>query len=209
MVDKLPWKQLSLVVGVLLTLALFYLAWVFPTFPGDEPALLKLQSLQTGWLDSASLALFRLGRFPVAAVTILAVVGLLWLLRHRADGSMVLLSVVPMLVGQALKSLVNRPRPDHLLLGTMPSSMSFPSGHAVYAVLLCGILIVLAEKLVRPAPIRRGVQVGLLLLILAMGTSRVYLGHHWPSDVIGSYLFGFIALLGLVQLRIRLAKHQP
>jgi len=52
---------------------------------------------------------------------------------------------------------------------------------------------------------RRAVQVGLILVVAAMGASRVYLGVHWPSDVIGSYVLGVLALVGLVWLRNNLA----
>jgi undecaprenyl-diphosphatase len=124
---------------------------------------------------------------------------------------MVLLSMVPMAAGNAIKELVGRPRPDYLLLGPMPGNMSFPSGHSIWVVLFCGILILLAEEQVRAPLVRRVVQVGLVLLILAVGASRVYLGVHWPSDIIGGYFFGTMTLLGLVQLRNRLAnrRRQP
>ena len=69
-----------------------------------------------------------------------------------------------------------------------------------------GLLIVLVEELGVPTRVRRGLQIGLALLILAVGASRVYLGLHWPSDVVGGYLFGMLALLGLLWLRNRLTN---
>lgn len=206
--DKLLWKHLALSIGLLLTSALFYLAWVFPTFPGDERALLHFQSLQNGWLNAAALAVSTLGLFPISVVLMLAVAALLWLRRKAVDASIVLLSMVPMALGNAIKMLVDRPRPDYLLLGPMPNNMSFPSGHSIYALLFGGILILLAEELIETTLIRRSVQAGLVLLILAVGASRVYLGVHWPSDIIGGYLFGLVALVALLRLRNRLANRQ-
>lgn len=206
--DRLPWKQGCLVALGGLTLALFCLAAVFPTFPGDERLLLEFQKLQTDWLSDAALAVTTLGWLPVAIASVLAVAVLLWLRGRAADASMVVLSTIPMALGNVIKVLVNRPRPEHLLAGSMPASMSFPSGHAIYAMVLCGILVLLVEELVRPSLIRRIIQAGLVSLVLAMGASRVYLGVHWPSDIIGSYLFGILALVGLFWFRCRLAHRR-
>ena len=205
---KLPWRQCSLAVGVLVTLALFYLAWAFPTFPGDRQALLDFQSLQADWLDAAALAVSRFGWAPLAMGLVLGAAAALWLLRRRADALMMLLSLPPLAAGNALKRLVDRPRPDYLLLGPVPDDASFPSGHSIYAILFCGLLIFLAEQSIKPLAIRRSVQAGLALLVLAVGASRVYLGAHWPSDVIGGYLFGGLALLGLIWLRNWLVNHK-
>jgi undecaprenyl-diphosphatase len=198
---KLPWRQCSLAVGVLVTLAIFYLARAFPTFPGDRQALLDFQSLRSDWLDAAALAVSSFGWAPLAVGLVLGATASLWLLRRRADALMMLLSLLPLAAGNALKRLVDRPRPDYLLLGPVPDDASFPSGHSIYAILFCGLLIFLAEQSFRPLAIRRSVQAGLALLVLAVGASRVYLGAHWPSDVIGGYLFGGLALLGLIWLR--------
>lgn len=202
---KIPWKPRlcrgSLAVAVLLTLALFLLAWALPNFPGDRQALLDFQSLQTHWLDAAALAVSRFGWAPLSVGLILVVAASLVLLRRRADAMMMLLSLVPLAAGDALKRLVDRPRPDYLLLGPAPESASFPSGHSTYAMLFCSLLIVLAEQSIKPLLIRRSIQAGLALLVLAVGASRVYLGAHWPSDVIGGYLFGGVASLGLIWLR--------
>jgi membrane-associated phospholipid phosphatase len=203
---RLFWSRYGLQVGVVLTLALFFLAWKFPTFPGDEYALLEFQEAQRGWLDTGAITVSNLGQFQVAIALILAVAALFWLWRRRLDALVVLLSLIPMGAGNALKLLVGRPRPDHLLLGTMPNTLSFPSGHAIYAVLLGGILICLANESINATRIRRGVQVLLLLWILAVGASRVYLGVHWPSDVLGGYLVGVMSLLGLIQLRNRVLR---
>ena len=67
----------------------------------------------------------------------------------------------------------------------------------------------LVNELPVSTPIRRSFQALLALLILVMGLSRVYLGVHWPSDVMGGYLFGIMALLGLVWLRNRLPNRRP
>ena len=125
----------------------------------------------------------------------------LFLLRRRADALVVAVSLVPMAVGNGLKLLVDRPRPEYMLIGTPPTSLSFPSGHALSAAILGGQLILLVGELVPSRFLRRGLQATILLLVLAIGASRVYLGVHWPSDVIGGFLFGITMLAGLTRLR--------
>jgi undecaprenyl-diphosphatase len=191
-----------------LTLAVFLLAWAFPTFPGDEASLRGLQDIRSGWLDAAARAVTALGGVEAAAAVMAGVMVAMYLLRRRVDCLIVLLGAVPMVAGSLLKEIVGRARPEYFLTVSEPSSLSFPSGHSVIAMVFGGLLIIFVGDLVHSRPIRRGLQFGLVLLILAIGASRVYLGVHWPSDVLGGYLFGAMALLALVWLRNRLAGRQ-
>jgi len=205
MSGKVSWKLYGLVGGVLLTLCMFVLARAYSSFPGDEPALVWFQGLQTGWLDTAALALDTIGGEPWAIILIaVAVVGLL-ILRRPAQALIFVLSLAPLLIGHELKEIVDRPRPDYLLIGPEPESRSFPSGHSTYAMIFGGLLIYIAGDLIRSRLLRRWLQGLLAALIFAMGASRVYLGVHWPSDVIGGFLLGGVALVGLIALRYLLS----
>jgi undecaprenyl-diphosphatase len=202
---RLPWKPCLVCGGFLATLAVFLLAWAFSTFPGDEAALRGFQGIHRGWLNTAALAVTSLGGAKVAAVLMAWVVAAMYLLRRRVDSLIVLLSAVPMVAGFFLKEVVGRARPEHFITGSDPGSQSFPSGHSLFAMVFGGLLIIIVGDLVHSPPVRHALQLGLVLLILAVGASRVYLGVHWPSDVLGGYLFGAMALLALVWLRNRLA----
>ena len=170
--------------------------------------LLAWQDQQADWLDTAALAVTSLGGW-IAALVMMAGLMLFLLARvRRIDALVVLLSGFPLLLGLLLKELVGRARPDLWLTGPEPSGLSFPSGHATFAMVFGGILIVLVGEAVSSAPARRAIQLFLILLILAIGASRVYLGVHWPSDVVGGYLFGGAALLGLVYLRNMMAAQR-
>ena len=182
-------------------MALFFLALSYPTFPGDEDAIVKLQSLRTGWLDDLAVIFASLGKVAVFLPATGVLVGLLLYLRRFGDVAMVLVGLILIGIGNGLKDLIVRPRPDYHMVGPDPSNFSFPSGHAILAIILGGVLVYLIERSVKPLALRRGIQIALIFVVVAMGASRVYLGVHWPSDVIGSYVFGVMALVGLVWLR--------
>ena len=103
-----------------------------------------------------------------------------------------------------IKELVARPRPDVDLWLVAETGFAFPSGHSVFAAAFLGALV---WMLGRPGtlegwPVLRRITQGvLLLLILAVGASRVYMGVHWPSDVIGGFLFGALYLWLLISAR--------
>ncbi len=198
-----PWYAGAL---AFLTVVLFVLARLFPVFPGDEAVLLRLQGFQTQGLTAVAVAVSLLASTPMMLGMVAAATAGLLLLRRWADAVVMGLSLAPMAVGNELKLLVGRPRPEYLLVGTPPTSLSFPSGHALSAAIFGGLLILLLAELVPSRSLRRGLQALVLFLVLAIGASRVYLGLHWPSDVIGGYLFGVAMVWGLTWLRHYLLK---
>lgn len=94
-----------------------------------------------------------------------------------------------------LKEFVARARPDVLYQAFSEDTFSFPSGHAAFSIALYGFLAYLAWK---QLPRQRAivVSVGLAILVILIGFSRLYLGLHFVSDVLGGYLIGgaFVAL---------------
>lgn len=200
---KLPRRFWPAGALVLLTAALSVLARWFPTFPGDQQLLRTVQGWRSEALDTAALAASAVGWWPVSLALAGLTCGGLLLGRRRRDALVVLLILVPVAAGHGLKLLVQRPRPEFLGIGPAPGGFSFPSGHALFAAVLGGILVLLLEELVRLSWVRRVLQGAVILAVLAVGASRVYLGAHWPSDVAGGYLVGAMAALGIIWLRDR------
>jgi undecaprenyl-diphosphatase len=85
---------------------------------------------------------------------------------------------------------------------------SFPSGHVLNYIGVYGFLTYLAHTWIQPAAIRRVVVALLGSLLALVGPSRVYLGHHWFTDVSASYLLGFTWLIGLTSLYRRVKNAQ-
>ena len=177
------------------------LAGLFHTFPGDEGALLKFQGFRSTWLDDAAVVSSAFGDTVVVFVSIPTVAVLLWLGGYKVDAVVVLLVFVPHGIGLGLKELVDRPRPEFSLLNRALENPSFPSGHSVHALVFYGLLIPVLRDMMDRSSWKLLVPALLVVLILAIGASRVYLGVHWPSDVLGGFMTGGFGLAGLLWLR--------
>lgn len=90
-----------------------------------------------------------------------------------------------------LKKIINRPRPELEHLVTV-ETLSYPSGHAMTAMAFYGFLIYLFYRFKINLLIKTLIIILLTSLIISIGISRVYLGVHFPSDIIGGFIAGFI-----------------
>ena len=78
---------------------------------------------------------------------------------------------------------------------------SFPSGHALFLLCLCGGLAIAASRFMQSAAMKTGIWIATGFFVLAIGGTRIYLGVHYPSDVLGGYLIAvtWIAVLAADQ----------
>jgi undecaprenyl-diphosphatase len=151
----------------------------------------ELAATQTGILNRVMFGITLLGNRIVIG-TLLAVVTV-WALRTGRCRTPVLVMIGAFLVNPALeallKGLVGRDRPDiaRVVAGTGPA---FPSGHVLATVGFYGILALIVWR----STTRRALAVGVLstsaVIIAVVGFSRIYLGVHWMSDVVGGLLVG-------------------
>jgi undecaprenyl-diphosphatase len=156
------------------------------------------------WLQHAAVDLTALGSHTVLALLVLSAAGFLVLRRRRATALWLIMTTgSAMLLSHGLKSMFARARPelvDHLVIVVTPS---FPSGHALLSAAVYPMLsAVMGRELARPILARY--LMGLAVVIaLMIGVSRVYLGVHWPSDVLAGWLAGSLCAWGGLHLARR------
>lgn len=125
----------------------------------------------------------------IILTAILAVIFYLFKEKNAAIWLVANIVLIQGLGNTALKLIFNRSRPtvEHLVSA---SGNSFPSGHSMGSMLLYGTLIFLAPRYIKNNTICLFVQLILSLIILLVGTSRIYLGVHFPTDIIGGFSVG-------------------
>jgi undecaprenyl-diphosphatase len=129
-----------------------------------------------------------------------------YIFKFRKEALYVLLTLVSGLISALMKIIVARPRPTESLVRIVEEakSKSFPSGHVIHYVAFFGFLLLLMYHLKSiPKVIRIIVKVLSAFMIMAVPLSRIYLGAHWFSDVLGGFLLGMICLLMLSYLYLR------
>ena len=103
-------------------------------------------------------------------------------------------TLLTIFTNQILKRIIRRPRPNHIRL-IKESGFSYPSGHSMIAVALYGFLIYLVIKKVKNKYLKISLITLLISIIILVGISRVYLGVHYPTDVISGYLLAISIII--------------
>jgi len=216
--SRVPWyrsfQRTRYLIGFnFVTFALFaVLAWYVhynPVIPVDVMITQEFQEHNLPWLKGLMIAVSWLGaNTPIFGALVLATGIAFWLVGLRLEGVLiVVLSAVSAVLNLGIKVLINRPRPSaHLVeVITAASGQSFPSGHVMSYVaffgLLCSLGLILFKRdrwwhyvlLIVPA-----------LFVVLVGPSRIYLGDHWASDVLGAYMIGGLLLGGCLWIYLSL-----
>lgn len=168
----------------------FYDLWMMRAIqPIDTPVALKIMPVIEPLTDSGG-----------AVASWLVVLATFLVMRRWVWACVIALVPIGGLISLAFAAAVARPRPhlDEILRRSLnPEPGSFPSGHAMGAVMLYGLLFAAASGLRNPV-FRATIRLGCLAIIAASGFQRVWAGAHWPSDVIGGYALGGILLACLL-----------
>ncbi len=147
------------------------------------------------WAQAASFLGSNVVLLPVVATVIALAVA-----RKRGGAAIVLALDTVVVIGAEtlLKVAFQRERPRLFDTIALPTDYSFPSGHSMSAVGVWGVVAVVLIALYPRA--RRAIVVAAIVLIASIGLSRVYLGVHWPFDVLGGWLGGIPPLVASIHL---------
>ncbi|HEX6596453.1 MAG TPA: bifunctional DedA family/phosphatase PAP2 family protein [Acidimicrobiales bacterium] len=166
----------------------------------DGPITRALLDRQVQWLTDAMQVVTDLGGWLSLAVLVV-VVGLV-ARRYTSSWTPLLVLSVALVGGIVLtdmvKSLVARPRPTLAAVVVRGEGFAFPSGHATYAIAVYGGLAYLAAGWFRPWAAKVAAWTIAIVVVLLVGFSRVYLGSHWATDVLGGYALGAVWLAAVL-----------
>lgn len=207
--SRKPWYYVSKAARVLLIvyaiqLTLFaLLAWWIHIHPVDQIDITITREFQenpTGWLRTSMLFISDLGLWYVMVPLVVVTALLCWFIGLRLEAVFIaILPAVSLGLNTIIKYVVARPRPNAHLVNIFQaaSGQSFPSGHVMNYLAFWGLIFSFSIILFKGVRWWRILLLGVSGLIVGLvGPSRVYLGAHWASDVLGSYLIGGV-LLGL------------
>lgn len=157
------------------------------------------------WMEELGRDVTALGGFTILSGLTFAAIGLMLLYRRPKLAILTLIAITGgTQVSAWLKNVFDRPRPDLVPHGVYVSSASFPSGHAMMAAV---VYLTLGVMLARTQT-SRGVRLYLVslsvIITLLVGCSRVYLGVHWPTDVLAGWMLGgaWAVTFGLIALKV-------
>ena len=122
----------------------------------------------------------------------------LWLAMRRLEAGVLLGALLVLRLAQPIiKNLVDRERPPESLVERRAGfgSESFPSGHMMSAVVLCGVVTVIAWGLPLGRRTQWTVTAVASVVVTLNGLSSVYMGVHWPSDILGGLLWGVVIVI--------------
>lgn len=145
-----------------------------------------------GWLEQLAIDVSALGSGGVTGVITLAVIGYVLLERKPRMAALIVVCVTGVWALMfALKGVYARERPEMVVAMAEARGMSFPSGHAMVSAALYTTLAVLLARIVRRLRVKLYLVALALALAALVGLTRVYLGVHYPTDVLGGWSVGF------------------
>jgi undecaprenyl-diphosphatase len=196
----------SLAVAVL---SLFLFAWIGDSVTHDRTVGFDLairnhvHALASPGLDKTMVFISFLGGDGLTAAVIISVVAFRWLRWRRAMLWMVVTILGALVLDLSLKYAFHRHRPTPFFV-SVPHTYSFPSGHSLFSFCFYGVLAGLLTRRLKSTIARVLIWTLAALLVAAIGLSRIYLGVHYPSDVIAGYLAASLWVSTLLALdRVR------
>ncbi len=177
----------------------------------DRPVLDFFVAHRTAWLTDAVNVVTMLGSATLIVTVALVVGGVAWAKARTWRPMALLLGAFcgSSLLQASVKALVSRPRPPRALAIAHYGGWSFPSGHTTQAAAFWGALALVCSTATTSWPRRVVAWTVALLVALAVGATRCYLGAHWASDVAGGWAAGWLWLLVIATLARTVPASRP
>jgi membrane-associated phospholipid phosphatase len=190
--------KVYLVAAAAVFLVLAVSSKTYPYFPFDLWITRKIQLISVSPVPELLLFVTWLGNVEAGFMSFVIVTASFLLYGLRKEGLILGLSTVGAgAISETAKIIISRPRPDASIITQVEHFLradSFPSGHVMFFMGFYGYLLYLSYTRLKKRRIRYFFVTIFLFLILMVGLSRIYLGSHWFSDVLGGYLLGSIWL---------------
>lgn len=170
----------------------------------------EIQEKQTPYLDSIMVWLSWFGRTSVSVIIVGTTAVLFLFSGYKKESILVISTLLSGIIGLGFKMLINRPRPskDFVVLLEETKYQSFPSGHVLFYTVFFGAMILIILNLKK---IRYKVKSFLIIICLSFvffgAVSRVYLGAHWFTDVLGGFILGIFCVLIMGYFYVRSNKN--
>jgi membrane-associated phospholipid phosphatase len=208
--------QVSLFAAIGAFAVLTFMVKTIPSFPIDLEIERAIQSISSPLFATFMSLISWPGFSPQSYVSSVLIVVVIYTFGLKWEAITALIAaLLPPLVNVLVKEWIRRPRPTIDLVNVFGilNSYSFPSGHVMFYVGFYGFLWFLVYTLLKRSWRRTLLLIFLGSLIALVGISRIYLGQHWPSDVLGAYLLGGLTLVAILQFyrwgKKRFFVHQP
>lgn len=193
----------GVVVGLVSYIALAFFASRIAYFPIDLTITRDFQTFHPYWFMILMEAVSWAGYSPQAVIVSSVLIVIIWVMRRHWEAVIsAATSIGVELLDFVTKVAVRRPRPpaDLVMVFRKLTSFSFPSGHVTFYTGFFGFLLYLSYRLLKPSWQRTLLMLLFGSLIVLVGPSRVYLGEHWSSDVLGGYILGGLGLTAAIQV---------
>jgi len=211
-------RLFQLSVGIMLAAfaVLTFLVITVPSFAIDLNISIGLQSINNPVVSGLMTFISWVGFSPQSFIASAVIIVILFVLGYRWESAAALvISVIVPLLNLLIQTLVHRTRPgaDLINVARVLNDYSFPSGHVMFYTGFFGFICFLAFTLLKPSWIRTLLLFVFGSHIVLVGISRIYLGQHWASDVLGAYLLGGLCLVVGIRFyrwgKKRFFVHQP
>lgn len=182
----------------------------YPYFSIDLLITKSIQNIKNPLFDALMRFITRMGDVDWGLLSVSFFVLTAYFFRKTKEALMILISTIgAATLSTFTKNIIARPRPDPYLINQVEvhfKNDSFPSGHVLFYIGLYGFLFFLTFTMFKKSFLRDLFSILFLSLVVLIGLSRIYLGAHWFSDALGSYIIGLLWILLMSKTYKRLIK---